>query len=67
MSYFCCISVIFHHYPESFSFPELNEVKRLYPECYHGVDRLGRSVYIQQLGKLDIKGLVKGSVSHYTV
>lgn len=42
---------------KNFDFKEKAEVDQYYPQFYHKTDKDGRPVYIEQLGKLDIKKL----------
>ncbi|UZJ51651.1 hypothetical protein CBS101457_000971 [Exobasidium rhododendri] len=42
---------------DNFEYPEKEEVNKWYPQFYHKTDNDGRPIYIEQLGKLDLKKL----------
>jgi len=41
----------------SFRVPELTRIKEFYPHGYHKTDRMGRPIYIERLGYLNVNRL----------
>jgi hypothetical protein len=44
---------------KSFEYAEKRQVAQQYPRYYHKTDKLGRPIYVEDLGKLDIKLMMK--------
>ncbi|KAJ2999217.1 cytosolic factor, phosphatidylinositol/phosphatidylcholine transfer protein [Globomyces sp. JEL0801] len=47
----------------SFSFEEESKVHALYPRYYHKTDKIGRTVYVEQLKSLDVGELFKSTTT----
>ena len=46
---------------EDFVFEEADACQQIYPHGYHGVDKLGRPVYIERFGILNIPKLFEAT------
>ncbi|KAI5063456.1 hypothetical protein GOP47_0022003 [Adiantum capillus-veneris] len=47
------------HIDGNFEYNEVDEVKQCYPHGHHGIDKFGRPVYIELIGKIDPQKLSK--------
>eukprot|EP00250_Pteridium_aquilinum_P003639 c13946_g1_i1 orf=442-2367(-) len=47
------------HIEENFEYQEIDEVRKCYPQGHHGVDKFGRPVYIELIGKVDPQKFAK--------
>jgi CRAL/TRIO domain/CRAL/TRIO, N-terminal domain len=52
---------------QEFDFPEYLQVRTIYPRIYHKTDKLGRPVYIERFGTVDIKKLWAATTSERMV
>jgi len=55
---------------DTYQYPERADVQRVYPHGYHGIDKLGRPVYIERFGVLDVTRLFQATteqriIRHY--
>ncbi|KAL1917368.1 uncharacterized protein VTP21DRAFT_5024 [Calcarisporiella thermophila] len=44
---------------KEFEFPEAEKIAKIYPRYYHKTDRIGRPIYIEHLGNIDVNELFK--------
>ena len=44
---------------EDFQYPELQDVKKYFDFCCHGIDKKGRPIYIEKMGAMDLTKLMQ--------
>jgi len=44
---------------EDFEYSELHEVKKYFDFCCHGIDKMGRPIYIERMGAMDLTRLMQ--------
>jgi hypothetical protein len=42
---------------ERFEFPELETIRQYFPHAYHGLDKIGRPINLERMGRLDTERL----------
>lgn len=42
---------------ERFDFPELETIRQYFPHAYHGLDKIGRPINLERMGRLDTEKL----------
>jgi hypothetical protein len=48
---------------QDFKFPELQQLKKYFDFCCHGIDKLGRPILIEKMGVLDMAGVLRVTTS----
>ncbi|KAG2439718.1 hypothetical protein HYH02_010597 [Chlamydomonas schloesseri] len=54
-----CRELYLDHLLQNFEFPERDEILKYFPQGYHKLDKLGRPVYVQLMGGVNISQLLK--------
>ncbi len=42
---------------ERFEFPELETIRQYFPHAYHGLDKIGRPINLESMGRIDTERL----------